>query len=81
MSSTATHWKELARRSGDGVEAALLGDQSLRRVKVMVRDDSLCHHLDFELDGADALSAFSRPFADAASGAIESPRDEGESHE
>jgi hypothetical protein len=63
--TAATHWRELARRTGNGVEIALLCNEVVNRIKVVVSDDRLCHHLDFELDGAEALSAFRRPFADA----------------
>lgn len=66
MSPTEIHWRELARTTGNGVEAALLWDESINRVKVAVSDGRLCHHLDFEIAGGDALSAFHRPFAAAA---------------
>jgi hypothetical protein len=64
--SPTTHWRELARTAGDGVEAALLWEESTNRVKVAVSDGRLCHHVDFEIAGTDALSAFHRPFAAAA---------------
>jgi hypothetical protein len=32
----------------------------------VVSDERLCHHLDFEVARADALSAFYHPFANAA---------------
>jgi hypothetical protein len=35
-------------------------------VKVVVSDERVCHHLDFEVDRADALNAFYHPFATAA---------------
>jgi hypothetical protein len=66
VSSTATHWTELARRSGNGLDAALLWSESDKRVKVCVSDARVCHHLDFEVSSARALAAFSTPFADAA---------------
>jgi hypothetical protein len=66
VSPTEIHWRELARTSGNGVEAALLWDESINRVKVAVSDGRLCHHVDFELAGAEALSAFHRPFAAVA---------------
>jgi hypothetical protein len=66
MSSTGTtHWRELARRTGNGVEIALLCNDLVNRIKVVVADDSLCHHLDFELEDAEAVNAFRQPFADA----------------
>lgn len=63
--TAAAQWREVARRAGNGVEVALLWSGSLNRVKVMVSDGQLCHHLDFEVAEADAVSAFSEPFADA----------------
>ncbi|MGH2797457.1 MAG: hypothetical protein ACRDM0_07230 [Thermoleophilaceae bacterium] len=59
-------WVELAKRAADGLEVVLLWDRSSNRVKVAVRDERLCHHLDFEVARADALSAFYHPFAQAA---------------
>jgi hypothetical protein len=67
VSPTARQWRELARTTGNGVEAALLWNESSNRVKVAVSDERICHHLEFEVVGADALSAFRRPFADVAS--------------
>jgi hypothetical protein len=63
--TAAGQWREVARRAGDGVEVALLWSGSLNRVKVMVSDGRLCHHLDFDVAEADAVSAFRAPFADA----------------
>jgi hypothetical protein len=65
VSPTASPWRELARTTtNDGVEAALLWNESCNRIKVAVNDERLCHHLDFELVDPDALNAFRRPFAD-----------------
>jgi hypothetical protein len=61
----AIRWRELARKTGNGVEVALLWDAMLNRVKVVVSDSECCHHVDLELDGASALSAFHDPFVDA----------------
>jgi hypothetical protein len=63
----ATHWRELARRTGNGVEVALLWDESINRVKVVVSDERLCHHLDLQVDRADELSTFHHSFTHAAS--------------
>ncbi|MGH3081247.1 MAG: hypothetical protein ACRDNH_08960 [Gaiellaceae bacterium] len=63
--TSATEWRELARRAGDGIEVAVLWNSSVNRLKVAVSDERLCHHLDFELDDADAINAFREPFADA----------------
>ena len=65
MSSTVREWRELARRAANGIEVAVLWNSSLNRLKVAVSDERLCHHLDFELDDADAIDAFRQPFADA----------------
>jgi hypothetical protein len=65
--TTALEWRELARKAGSCVEVALLWNRSLNRIKVAVIDEQLCHHLDFEVDEADAVGAFERPFADATS--------------
>jgi hypothetical protein len=62
-----TPWVELAKRASNGLEVALLWDRSSNRVKVVVSDERLCHHLDFEVARTDALSAFYHPFAHAAS--------------
>jgi hypothetical protein len=62
----ASQWRELARRTGNGVEASLLWNESVSRLKVTVSDGRLCHHLDFELAG-NPVSAFQGPFADATS--------------
>jgi hypothetical protein len=66
VTSMATdRWHELARRAGNGVEILLLLHKSVDLVKVVVSDERLCHHVDLEVRGADALRAFSVPFADA----------------
>jgi hypothetical protein len=65
--TAATNWRELARRTGNGVEVALLWNQPLNRMKVAVSDGRLCHHVDLELTGADALRAFEESFAHASS--------------
>jgi hypothetical protein len=58
-------WQEVARRAASGVEVTLLRNKSVDLVKVVVSDGRLCHHVDLELAGADALRAFYEPFADA----------------
>jgi hypothetical protein len=64
-SMAANRWEELARRTGNGVEVALLWNRSVDLVKVVVSDGRLCHHVDLDIAGADALRAFREPFADA----------------
>jgi hypothetical protein len=67
MSVTGSaNWIELAKRASNGLEVVLLWDRTSNRVKVAVSDERVCHHLDFEVARADALSAFYHPFAYAA---------------
>jgi hypothetical protein len=60
-------WVELSKRAANGLDVVLLWNRSSNRVKVAVSDDRVCHHLDFEVARADALSAFYHPFAHATS--------------
>jgi hypothetical protein len=77
MPSTATtEWLEVARRAGNGVEVALLWNSSANRVKVVVSDRRLCHHVDLDVAEPDALSAFREPFTAAAPALMEITRDE-----
>jgi hypothetical protein len=77
MPSTATiQWLELARRAGSGVEVALLWSPASDRVKVVVSDRRLCHHVDLDLGGTGALLAFHDRFADSAPAFLQIPRDE-----
>jgi hypothetical protein len=62
----ATDWRELARRSGNGIDVALLWSKSSNRLKLSVFDTRFEEHLDLEVLAADALSAFKHPFAYAA---------------
>jgi hypothetical protein len=62
---TTDRWRELGRRAGNGVEVLLLWNKSVDLVKVVVSDERLCHHVDLEITGADAVRAFAEPFADA----------------
>lgn len=64
--SEPASWVELGKRAADGLEVLLLWNRSSNRVKVAVSDRRLCHHIDFEVARADALSAFYHPFAHAA---------------
>jgi hypothetical protein len=77
MPSTATiEWLELARRAGNGVEVALLWNPAGNSVKVVVSDPRLCHHVDLDVGGPDALIAFRERFADAAPALLQTPRNE-----
>jgi hypothetical protein len=64
---TDDDWRELASRSGDGLQISLVSSKSADRVKVTVFDHRLDEAFDIEADGADALSAFKHPFAYATS--------------
>jgi hypothetical protein len=66
-----TKWQVLAQRAGNGVEVAILWSPPATHVKVAVSDERICHHVDLELAGADALSAFRHSFADATSDLLE----------
>jgi hypothetical protein len=77
-STVRAGWVELAQRVASGLEVALLWNRSSNRVKVVVSDDRVCHHLDFEVARADALSAFYHPFAYATSRLADGEPAEGE---
>jgi hypothetical protein len=67
MANTALNdWRELAQRSGDGLEVTLLWSKSLDRVKVAVADSKTGDDFELEVAGANALSAFYHPFVFAA---------------
>jgi hypothetical protein len=66
-STVRAGWVELAKRTASGLEVALLWNRSSDRVKIAVSDGRVCHHLDFEVARAEALSSFSHPFAYATS--------------
>jgi hypothetical protein len=77
MPSTAPiEWLELARRAGSGVEVTLLWNPAANCVKVVVSDPRLCHHVDLDVGGPDALIAFRERFADAAPAFLPTPPDE-----
>jgi hypothetical protein len=59
--------RELDHRSSDGIEVWLLWDEQTERVCLAVEDHRLGDWLAFEVDGADALSAFHHPYAYAPS--------------
>lgn len=80
MPSTAPiKWLELARRAGNGVEIVLLWSPAGDCVKVVVSDPRLCHHVDLDVGGPDALIAFRERFADVAPTFLQTPRDERDS--
>jgi hypothetical protein len=63
---TIADWRELASRTGDGLEISLLWSPSNDSVKVTVLDGRLGESFDLHVLGADALSAYKHPFAYAA---------------
>ena len=65
--TTQNDWRELAQRSGDGLEVTLLWSKSRARVKVAVADSRTGDQFELQVAGANALSAFYHPFAFAAS--------------
>jgi hypothetical protein len=65
VTTSPAEWKTMARRAEDDVEVALLWNESLSRIKVLVSDRRVCHHLDFEVEQGAALKAFQLPFTEA----------------
>jgi hypothetical protein len=64
MATTALNdWRELAQRTGGGLEVTLLWSKSRGRVKVAVSDNKTGDEFEFEVAGANALAAFYHPFA------------------
>jgi hypothetical protein len=64
--SAAAERRELAHRTGDGIEVALLWTKSTDRVAIAVADTRSGEELEFEVDGSRALDAFNHPYAYAA---------------
>jgi hypothetical protein len=58
--------RELAHRTGDGIEVTLLWSKPSTRVTIAVLDSHSDETLEFEVDGAAALDAFNHPYAYAA---------------
>ncbi len=67
MTATAnTQRRELAQRTGDGIEVTLYWNKPSDRVTIVVFDLRSGEALDFEIDGKAALDAFNHPYAYAA---------------
>jgi hypothetical protein len=67
MSATAfTDRRELAHRSGDGIEVTLFWSKPSTQVTIAVLDTRSNEVLEFEIDGSAALDAFNHPYAYAA---------------
>ena len=58
--------RELAHRTGDGIEVTLLWTKSTNTVTIAVIDAHSGEELEFEVDGSRALDAFNHPYAYAA---------------
>ena len=64
MTATAiTTCRELARRTGDGIEVTLFWTKATNTVAVAVLDTRSGEALEFEVDGTAALDAFNHPYA------------------
>ena len=64
--SAATERRELAHRTGNGIEVTLLWIKSTNAVTISVLDSHSGEELEFEVDGCRALDAFNHPYAYAA---------------
>jgi hypothetical protein len=63
--------RELAHRSGDGIDVTLLWSPQTDRVSVLVVDVRSGEAFELPVPGADALEAFAHPYAYAVRGRIE----------
>lgn len=66
MTTAAIERRELAHRTGDGIDVTLLWTKSTNRVTIAVADSHSGEELEFEVDGSRALDAFNHPYAYAA---------------
>ena len=64
--SAATERRELAHRTGNGIEVTLLWTKSTNTITVAAADTHSGEELEFEVDGCRALDAFNHPYAYAA---------------
>jgi hypothetical protein len=62
--------KELAHRTGDGIDVSLYWNERTNRVTVKVYDARSDERFEFDVDGSRALDAYRHPFAYAAGGEI-----------
>jgi hypothetical protein len=58
--------RELARRTGDGIDVFLYWNERTNRVTVKVYDARTDEAFEFDVDGRRALDAYRHPFAYAA---------------
>ena len=68
--SAAIERRELAHRTGNGIEVTLLWTKSTNTVTIAVLDAHSAEELEFEVDGSRALDAFNHPYAYAATGRV-----------
>lgn len=71
--TTSTERRELAQRTGDGIEVTLYWNKPIDRVTIVVFDLRSAETLEFEIDGRAALDAFNHPYAYAATRAQARP--------
>ncbi|MGN6869271.1 MAG: hypothetical protein ACTHMY_12795 [Solirubrobacteraceae bacterium] len=64
--SAATERRELAHRTGNGIDVTLLWSKSTNTVTIAVLDSHSADELEFDVDGSHALDAFNHPYAYAA---------------
>jgi hypothetical protein len=64
--SAADERRELAHRTGNGIEVTLLWTKSTNMVTIAVNDSHCAQALEFEVDADCALDAFNHPYAYAA---------------
>lgn len=65
--SPGTDRRELAQRTGNGIEVTLFWNESTNLVTIAVIDSHSAEELEFEVDGSCALDAFNHPYAYASS--------------
>ena len=64
--SATTERRELAHRTGNGIEVSLLWTKSTNTVTIAVADAQSGEELEFTVDPSRALDAFNHPYAYAA---------------
>jgi len=72
--SAATERRELAHRTGNGIDVTLLWTKSTNRVTIAVADTHSGEELEFEVDRSRALDAFNHPYAYAAAVRVRIPQ-------
>jgi hypothetical protein len=75
MATSATaERRELAHRTGNGIDVALLWTESTNTVTIAVVDEHSGDELEFEVDASRALDAFNHPYAYATTVRRRSPQ-------